>query len=121
MYLIVDAMDESDETERREIVRLLWNLTDSTNSKCTVKVFLASRPINELHHGVIGGYRIRLQDKNMGDIKTYVPYGEQPVTACNLEHSGPRPGDGLHLGSPSATLEVLPDPGLCLDACKYKE
>jgi len=43
------------------------------------------------------------------------------MTARNLEHAGPRPGDGLHLGSPLATLEVPPDPGPCLEACKYNE
>ena len=33
-----------------------------------------------------------------------VPYGTQPVATRNLEQSRPRPGDGLQLDSPSASL-----------------
>lgn len=74
VYLIVDALDESVETDRRNIVRLLQELSDSKHSRCVVKIFLASRPINELHHELMDTNslkRIRLQEKNREDIERY--------------------------------------------------
>lgn len=72
IFLIVDAMDESHENDRRDIAFLLQKLSDPMNTKCVVKVFLASRPINDLHHDLMDSCnRILLQEENRGDIEKY--------------------------------------------------
>ena len=70
LYLIVDAMDESDGGgERIEVIKFLQELCATRGGPCIVKVFVASRPIVGL-----GGYStrnrkiIRLQDVNYSDI-----------------------------------------------------
>lgn len=47
LYLILDAVDESEETDRRAIIKLLCQLCSEGNA-CHIKVFLASRPVPEL-------------------------------------------------------------------------
>ena len=72
IFLIIDAMDESDDCDREDIVRLLWRLLSPTSGRCVVKVLLASRPINEIRHVDIPVHqRIRLQEKNREDIEIY--------------------------------------------------
>jgi hypothetical protein len=72
LILIVDAMDESDNVERANIVQFLWNLSVSAVKECVVKVFLASRPINEFHQDLTSGcHRISLQERNRKDIECY--------------------------------------------------
>ncbi|KAF8535368.1 hypothetical protein BDD12DRAFT_893133 [Trichophaea hybrida] len=69
LYLILDAMDESDEEDRREIIKLLCQLC-SREESCIIKIFLASRPATGLdslrtHH------IITLQEENKGDISRF--------------------------------------------------
>ena len=75
IFLIIDAMDESDDCDRADIVNFLQEVSTPakpTDKKCVVKVFLASRPINEIHSvSVPVDQRIRLQEKNREDIKKY--------------------------------------------------
>ncbi|KAA8899138.1 hypothetical protein FN846DRAFT_782476, partial [Sphaerosporella brunnea] len=71
LLLIVDAMDESDDEDRADIVQFLWDLSVPTDSGCVVKVFLACRPINDTPAVTHGSYRIRLQEKNKEDIVRY--------------------------------------------------
>ncbi|KAI5838331.1 hypothetical protein DFP73DRAFT_485987 [Morchella snyderi] len=76
LFLIVDAMDESENTDRTEIIQFFRKLTervdDTSDGKCLVKVCLTSRPINELHASSLGGYyRILLQERNKKDIESY--------------------------------------------------
>jgi hypothetical protein len=71
LLLIIDAMDESDDDDRADIVQFLCDLSASTDSESVVKVFLASRSINDLPDSTYEGYRIRLQDKNQADIECY--------------------------------------------------
>ena len=72
IFLIIDAMDESDDCDRKDIVRFLWELLSPTGGRCVVKVLLASRPINEICHADIPRHqRIRLQEKNREDIENY--------------------------------------------------
>ncbi|KAL6854499.1 hypothetical protein J3F83DRAFT_754734 [Trichoderma novae-zelandiae] len=47
LYLIIDAVDESDEEDRRDIIKLLFELSANTRSG-TVKIFVASRPVVQL-------------------------------------------------------------------------
>jgi hypothetical protein len=68
-YFIIDAMEESDDTDRRNIIQLLCQLC-SINMKtpCIVKIFLASRPIAGLSICSPQTQVIKLQDENMADI-----------------------------------------------------
>ncbi|KAF8243678.1 hypothetical protein K440DRAFT_560993, partial [Wilcoxina mikolae CBS 423.85] len=71
LYLILDAMEESNEHDRRTIIELICKLCSAENL-CNIKVFLASRPIAELknriqeHHHVI-----IMQDQNKKDISRF--------------------------------------------------
>lgn len=47
LYLIVDAVDESEENDRRDIIKLLFQHCSSA-TQCITKVFLASRPLGQL-------------------------------------------------------------------------
>ena len=68
LYLIVDAMDESDDGGRTDVVKFLRELC-TAEGPCIVKVFVASRPIGELSgHSKKNQKVIRLQDVNHSDI-----------------------------------------------------
>ena len=71
LFLILDAMDESKEEDRYDIIQLLYRLCSSKHS--CVKVFLASRPVAGIQHQIEECHHfIRLQDENKGDIKKFV-------------------------------------------------
>ena len=73
-FLIIDAINESDVSDRADIVNFLRELSMPADAnQCAVKVFLASRPINEIHRIIIPDVhqRIRLQEKNIRDIEEY--------------------------------------------------
>jgi len=68
LHLIIDAMDESDATDRRDIIQLLLQIC-TTKKCCIVKVFVASRPIAWLSHRILDIKNIiKLQDENKPDI-----------------------------------------------------
>ena len=68
LYLIVDAMDESDDGERIDIIKFLHELC-SAKGNCLVKVFVASRPVAGLSGYSPENHKmIRLQDVNYSDI-----------------------------------------------------
>ena len=70
--LIVDAMDESNDCDREDIASFLKEISLPAGRRCVAKGFLASRPINEIHHVIIPVHqRIRLQEKNSEDIEKY--------------------------------------------------
>ena len=72
LYLIVDAVDESDDAERYDIIELLRDLC-STKGPCIVKVFAASRPVVGLSGSSAMNIKtIRLQDVNHSDIVGFV-------------------------------------------------
>ncbi|ETR99603.1 ankyrin [Trichoderma reesei RUT C-30] len=47
LYLIIDAVDESDEEDRRSIIKLLFEIAGKTTLG-VVKIFVASRPVEQL-------------------------------------------------------------------------
>ncbi|KAL7808677.1 hypothetical protein V8C26DRAFT_412845 [Trichoderma gracile] len=47
LYLIIDAVDESDEEDRRSIIKLLFEIAGKTTLGI-VKIFVASRPVEQL-------------------------------------------------------------------------
>ena len=68
LYLIVDAMDESDDVERTDVIKFLRELC-AAKGPCIMKIFVASRPIGELSgHSTKNQKVIRLQDVNHSDI-----------------------------------------------------
>ena len=68
LYLIVDAIDESDDGERADVIKFLRSLC-AAKEPCIVKVFVASRPIIGLSgHWTRNQKVIRLQDVNYSDI-----------------------------------------------------
>ncbi|KAF8536357.1 hypothetical protein BDD12DRAFT_663390, partial [Trichophaea hybrida] len=71
LYFIVDAMDESNINDRRDIIESL-HLLCSKKKSCTVKIFLASRPVAGLsHRRAVIQKIIRLQDENVSDILNF--------------------------------------------------
>ncbi|KAF8538586.1 hypothetical protein BDD12DRAFT_806019 [Trichophaea hybrida] len=60
LFLVIDAMDESDDAGRADIVQFFRNLV-FTDTTCVFKIFLASRPINELQQA--HPHRIQLKTK----------------------------------------------------------
>ena len=67
LYLIIDAVDESNDKDRREILELLFSLCLKTKN-CVVKVFVASRPVGTLESRIDELNFIRLQDQTKLDI-----------------------------------------------------
>jgi len=70
LYLIIDAMDESDDTDRRNIIQLLRQICLGKTS-CKMKIFLTSRPVAGLSHRSTETKLIRLQDENEQDILNF--------------------------------------------------
>ncbi|QYS94974.1 Kinesin [Trichoderma simmonsii] len=70
-YLIIDAVDESDEIDRRDILNLFYELC-SKMSHCVVKIFIASRPVAQLEarRDQFLDF-IRLQDETASDISNF--------------------------------------------------
>ncbi|KAI8711870.1 hypothetical protein NCS52_01451600 [Fusarium sp. LHS14.1] len=67
-YLIIDAVDESDYSDRREILDLLLRTWSETKT-CVVKTFVASRPVVTLERRISEFHSfIRLQDETQLDI-----------------------------------------------------
>jgi hypothetical protein len=72
LVLIIDALDESDDSDREDTITLLWNLAASKGN--CLKVCLASRPINDLPKGIDSDPRchhLLLQERNKQDIMDY--------------------------------------------------
>ena len=68
LCLIVDAVDESDDRERYDIIEVLHDLC-APRGPCIVKVFVASRPVLGLSgQSAKANKMIRLQDVNYSDI-----------------------------------------------------
>lgn len=76
LYLIIDAVDESDDDDRREILDMMFNLC-SKPKVCVIKIFLASRPIGALQRNHSGDLlkskflSIKLQDQTRADIARF--------------------------------------------------
>ncbi|KIM96576.1 hypothetical protein OIDMADRAFT_183304, partial [Oidiodendron maius Zn] len=70
LYLIIDAVDESNDKDRREILELLFSLCLKTKH-CVVKVFVASRPVGTLESRIDELSFIRLQDQTQLDISRF--------------------------------------------------
>lgn len=79
IYIFLDAMDESAEEGRPEILKILQNIC-ATDSNCTFKCLIASRPLPDGQIDESAHYGIILQDKNRGDIEKLITSGLQHIT-----------------------------------------
>lgn len=79
IYIIVDAMDESDEDRRHEILDFLSDL-GSSKSACIFKVLIASRPYNDIQGHLNQFGHIILQNENRRDIETVVIRGVERLS-----------------------------------------
>ncbi|OCL00089.1 putative kinesin [Cenococcum geophilum 1.58] len=71
LYLIIDAVDESEDNDRRDVLDLLFKLCARTKH-CIVKVFVASRPVGQLEVRRSQFHNfIRLQDETKLDISSF--------------------------------------------------
>jgi hypothetical protein len=72
LYLVIDAVDESDDEDRRDILKRLFDLC-SRSKYCVFKIFIASRPVPELAHRIsnIHHSSIKLQDETEPEIKKF--------------------------------------------------
>ncbi|KAL7801863.1 putative kinesin [Trichoderma afarasin] len=70
-YLIIDAIDESDEVDRRDTLTLLYEIC-SKMTCCVIKIFIASRPVAQMEarRGHFLNF-IRLQDETTADISNF--------------------------------------------------
>lgn len=68
-YLIIDAVDESNDEDRRDVLSLLLDLCSNTRR---LKIFVASRPVKELESriGKVDNF-IKLQDETQSDISRF--------------------------------------------------
>ncbi|KAI9761895.1 MAG: hypothetical protein M1840_001548 [Geoglossum simile] len=81
IYFVIDAMDESDEEERTEILSLLPNAR-SEQAPCTIKIIIASRPSTDVRtalEDLKNCHQIILENENRGDIKRVVEAGLVPI------------------------------------------
>jgi hypothetical protein len=68
LYLMVDAVDESVDRDRYDVIKLLLEIC-ATKGPCVVKVFVASRPIAWLNrYSAVSHRTIRLEDVNSSGI-----------------------------------------------------
>ena len=84
LYLIIDAVDESEENDRRDVLKLLFELCSKTKY-CVAKVFVASRPVGELdlRLSLSNHNFIRLQDETKRDISSFT---RSFLDGLNLTH-----------------------------------
>ena len=71
LYLIIDAVDESEKKDRRDVLDLLFKLCGETKY-CIIKIFIASRPLGqlELRRTQFQNF-ISLQDNTKADISSF--------------------------------------------------
>ncbi|KAF8248467.1 hypothetical protein K440DRAFT_600018 [Wilcoxina mikolae CBS 423.85] len=73
LYLIIDAVDESGNEDRHNILKLLFELCSNRSGPTTIKVFVASRPVVELEVLISATHNvIRMQDMNGPGIQQFV-------------------------------------------------
>lgn len=71
LYLIIDAVDESEEEDRRNVLNMLLDLCANTKFG-VVKIFVASRPVGQLEvrQRKVNNF-IRLQEETLCDISRF--------------------------------------------------
>ncbi|RFU24235.1 hypothetical protein B7463_g12105, partial [Scytalidium lignicola] len=70
IFFLIDALDESDQTELRDVLLLLKE--GSKASTCVVKILLASRPNETISRALTGTFHVILEHENKQDIASLV-------------------------------------------------
>jgi ankyrin repeat protein len=68
IYVLIDAMDESDESRREEIMALLSGLCDSEEGCVVLKILVASRPVPRIGSALGKYLTITLEEETKKDI-----------------------------------------------------
>lgn len=73
LFIVLDALDECSESERKYLVTLMTRLLTSNESNCQIKIFLTSRPEEDLHRLLKdrSSYQIDAND-TANDIRPFV-------------------------------------------------
>jgi len=72
LYVIIDAMDESEEIKRKQILHLLASFCNSTECSLILKFFVASRPTVGVGIDFRNHLVLLLEDETGADIQHYV-------------------------------------------------
>lgn len=72
LYIIIDAMDESVEAKRKEIMEMLTSFCGFKQQNLILKIFVASRPIPGIEVAFKNHISLCLEDQTGADIKHYV-------------------------------------------------
>jgi len=72
LYIIIDAMDESVEAKRKEIMEMLTSFCGFKQQNLILKIFVASRPIPGIEVAFKNHISLCLEDQTEADIKHYV-------------------------------------------------
>ncbi|KAL2812048.1 ankyrin repeat-containing domain protein [Aspergillus granulosus] len=73
IFLILDALDESEDYDRRNALSFLLTLCNRSGP-CVFKIFMASRPMTDIQNNVrrVGNLNfVRMQDETATDIRTF--------------------------------------------------
>jgi len=71
IYVLIDAMDESDQSRRAEIMDLLSGLCDTEEGCIVLKILVASRPVPRIGSALGKHTSITLEDETKKDIICY--------------------------------------------------
>ncbi|KAF8534841.1 hypothetical protein BDD12DRAFT_983623 [Trichophaea hybrida] len=71
IYVLIDAMDESDKPKREEILNLLSSVCDSEGSGLVMKILIASRPIPKITSVLKKYITITLEEETTKDIDRF--------------------------------------------------
>ncbi len=80
IYLVVDAMDESEKGGRPRVLQFLSELC-SSRSSCVFKGLIASRPYSDISKYLSRFDSIELQAENAKDIETFIDKGLERLSA----------------------------------------
>jgi ankyrin repeat protein len=81
IYILIDAMDESDESRRGEILKLLSNLCNTEEGCIVLKILVASRPVPRIGSALGKYISITLEEETKKDIIYYSSEGMSDIRA----------------------------------------
>jgi len=77
LYVIIDALDESDITRRLDILKMLTDSCGSDSSSeqnLILKILVASRPVVDIQNAFSNCLTLKLEDETLPDIRHYVQF-----------------------------------------------
>jgi hypothetical protein len=83
IYILIDAMDESDESRREEIMALLSGLCNSEEGCIVLKILVASRPVSRIGSALGKYIIITLEEETQTDI---ICFADERMTDICAQH-----------------------------------